>query len=89
MDSWIQLIDFCLVDRIMQMKESGLMEYWRRKHFPSASQHHCNPSRAKSKPRNLTLNDIQSAFLIWAIGLSLALTFFLAEFILHKMSHKL
>ncbi len=38
------------------MKESGLTEYWRKKHWPSLRQ--CNQAFRKFGPRSLTLDDI-------------------------------
>ena len=59
------------------MLESGLTEYWRRRLWPSVQQ--CNPSNQKHGPRKLQLDDIQSPFLIWGIGICLALIVFIIE----------
>ena len=75
-----------VVKRILQMIESGLTEYWRRRLWPSIEQ--CDPqSYQKQGPRSLKLDDIQSPFLIWAIGICSAVIVFLIEnsfFILKK-----
>ena len=59
------------------MLESGLTEYWRRELWPSIQQ--CDPSYQKYGPRSLNLDDIQSPFLIWCIGLVSALVTFIVE----------
>ena len=61
------------------MKESGLTEYWRKKHWPSLRQ--CNLAFRKFGPRSLTLDDIQSAFFIWGLGAGLALISFAIEYL--------
>ncbi len=59
------------------MKETGLTEYWRKKHWPSIRQ--CNQAFHEFGPRSLKLDDVQSAFFILALGAGLALISFAIE----------
>ena len=59
------------------MHQSGLLEYWRKKFFPSVS--YCDWTLSKTKPRKLNLGDVQSPFLILGLGLSLAFIAFITE----------
>ena len=59
------------------MIESGLIEYWRKRLWPSVNQ--CDPANQKHGPRRLNLYSFQSPFLIWGIGSAVALTIFIAE----------
>jgi hypothetical protein len=67
------------------MLESGLTEYWRRELWPSVQQ--CDPSYQKYGPRSLNLDDIQSPFLIWCIGLVIALVTFIVENITSRLHY--
>ena len=59
------------------MHQSGLIEYWRKQFWPSVS--HCDWTLAVNKPRRLTLGDIQSPFLILAVGLGFAIMVLICE----------
>lgn len=63
--------------KLLQMTQSGLVEYWRKRLWPSAKQ--CDPTNQKYGPRRLDLDSFQSPFLIWGIGSTLALVAFLVE----------
>ena len=57
------------------MVEGGLIDYWRQK-ISSKSSKQCDSINGKQKinPHSLSLNDMQSLFLIWGIGIVLSLT---------------
>ncbi len=62
------------------MIDSGLADYWQRKHWPSISYHCSHQQDSKiSHHRPLTMEDMQSAFLIILLGLALSFTVFLGE----------
>jgi hypothetical protein len=63
--------------KLLQMTESGLIEYWRERLWPSIKQ--CDPINQKYGPRPLDLDSFQSPFLIWGIGTILALLSFVTE----------
>ena len=64
------------------MMQAGLIDYWNRRNSPAMSaMDKCTDSRLKRNERKLTLDDLQSAFLILAIGLTSALVAYLLEII--------
>ena len=63
--------------RLLQMIESGLVDYWRKRLWPSVKQ--CDLINRKYEPRRLNLDSFQSPFLILGIGSALALATFIAE----------
>ena len=63
--------------KLLHMTESGLIEYWRKRLWPSIKQ--CDPANQKYGPRRLDLDSFQSPFLIWGIGAALALAAFVVE----------
>lgn len=71
--------------RIMQMTETGLMDYWKKKLWPSSSNNRrCNTAGPRREgPRSLSLDDMQSPFVIWGIGSGLALIVFILEKMIH------
>ena len=71
------LIQIRIFYRFLQMIESGLIEYWRRRLWPFVKQ--CDPAYQKYGPRRLDLDSFQSPFLIWGIGSALALVAFVTE----------
>lgn len=64
-------------NRILQMQQSGLTNYWQKKLWPSV--HACDSTLRKNGPRSLNLDDIQSPFMIWGIGAALSIFTFVAE----------
>lgn len=75
---------------MMQMMESGLTEYWRKKLWPKIPANvQCQSQSAgatdSGELRRLSLKDIQSPFLILIIGAGLALTAFLLEIIIFHL----
>ena len=78
--TWVQrLVPY----RILRMQEAGLTDYWTRKYRPAPN--NCNDlsHSGASLERSLNLLDLQSAFLILAIGLSLASLAFVCENLIH------
>lgn len=71
-----------MIYRILQMIDSGLADYWRRKHWPSISGQCSNNHdlTSKNQPRPMALGDLQSAFYVLIMGYSLGLLAFVAEF---------
>lgn len=62
------------------MLESGLIEHWKRIHWPSIE--NCKDiqsTRRMNGPKRLSLKDLQSSFFLWCIGFILAIATFLAE----------
>lgn len=72
------------------MVEAGLIDYWRQ-NISSKSVKQCdsinNGKQTNSKPHSLGLNDMQSLFLIWSIGVILSLVTFVIEIIACQISH--
>ena len=64
------------------MIESGLTEYWRKRLWPSL--HHCDHNQ-RNRIHSLTLKEIQSAFLILAVGCSIASLTFFIEVVFYKI----
>ena len=73
----LNLNKFINIFRLLQMIESGLIEHWRKRLWPST--HQCDPANKKNGPRRLNLLSFQSHFLIWGIGSALALASFIVE----------
>lgn len=63
--------------------QSGLLEYWRYRNYGAMSMKE-SCKKFKSEQRLLTLEDLQSAFLILGIGSGLAVGVFLLELIHFK-----
>lgn len=85
----------CIHFRLMQIDESGLIQYWTR-HTESDLSHHCtrktkmemkNTNKNKSSKKPLTLKGLSGAFLILGVGSSLAVAAFIIELI-HGYSSK-
>ena len=87
--SLFQLIQFYSIPfwfRIMEILQSGLMDYWHRRSLPTMSaKEKCNFLNEHHKERPLTLDDLRGAFLILSIGLILAIGAFLLEIIHSKI----
>jgi len=72
--------------KIMEILQSGLMDYWHRRSLPTMSaKEKCNFLNEHHKERPLTLDDLRGAFLILSIGLILAIGAFLLEIIHSKI----
>ncbi len=74
---------------MLQMMESGLTEYWRKRLWPKfPTKARCQAQSAygtdSGELRRLSLKDIQSPFFVLIIGVGLALTAFLLEIIFHR-----
>ena len=67
--------------RMIKLKESGIVDQWAYAHFPKGS---CVAEPEQAKPMNV--HDIAGAFMMLAIGLTLALTTLMLEFIFHSYS---
>ena len=67
----------------MQMTETGLTEYWRKKYWPSRNK--CTDSNKQQEARSLNLDDLQSAFLVLAVGISVSTVAFLFELMIFKL----
>ncbi|XP_057377911.1 glutamate receptor ionotropic, delta-2-like isoform X2 [Daphnia carinata] len=64
--------------KILVMLESGLMEHWRMKHL--SGKDHCSTSHSYGALlRKLDFDDLQSAFLIWFVGVCIAFMVFVVE----------
>lgn len=64
------------------MLESGLMEHWRKKHL--SGKDHCSaPHSYGALLRKLNFDDLKSAFLIWFVGVCIALMVFVVENIVY------
>ena len=83
---------FCLLSiykhRILQMLQAGLTEYWKRMYWPNEAAkkkcgaHQPNSSQHEAK-RRLRLIDLQSAFLVLAVGFVIAFSAFVSEICFH------
>jgi len=76
----------------MQMMESGLTEYWRKKLWPKFPTNvECQAQSAdgtnSGELRRLSLKDIQSPFFVLIIGAGLALSAFLLEIIFYRFHY--
>ena len=70
---------------MLQMLQSGLQEYWRKRNQPTTSaKNFCKDGRPSIEKRALTLQDLQSAFLILAVGLALAIIVFFLEILCYN-----
>jgi hypothetical protein len=67
----------------MQMTETGLTDYWRKKYWPSRNK--CTDSNKQQEARSLNLDDLQSAFLVLAVGISISAITFLFELMVFKL----
>ncbi|KZS12967.1 putative Ionotropic receptor 7e [Daphnia magna] len=68
--------------KILSMLESGLMEHWRKKHL--SGKDHCSaPHSYGALLRKLNFDDLKSAFLIWFVGVCIALMVFVVENIVY------
>jgi hypothetical protein len=67
----------------MQMTETGLTDYWRKKYWPSRNK--CTDSNKQQEARSLNLDDLQSAFLVLAVGISISAIAFLFELMVFKL----
>ena len=72
-------------NRLLEMVQSGLIAYWRKRLWPPERQ--CDPSDQKYGPRPLNLDSFQSPFLVWGIGAALALVAFVVENLFFIISH--
>lgn len=63
------------------MIESGLMSYWRKKYWPFTEECHHNSLRNNNDngAHSLSMVDLQSAFLIFGLGIGLAIMAHLFE----------
>ena len=69
--------------------QSGLVDYWISKYSPTISaKDKCRDSRSRNELRKLNLEDLQSAFLLLAIGLLLAAVAFLLEVFHYAITSK-
>ena len=60
------------------MVECGLIDYWRKNISPSVKQ--CDSSaHPENGPHSIGMNDVQSPFLVWGIGVILSLLTFFIE----------
>ena len=67
------------------MQESGLTIYWENRIWPST--HLCNSATYyNGEPRKLTLNDVQSPFLVLAIGSTLSSLIFILEWMRYLLT---
>ena len=66
------------------MLESGIIAYWKKRLWPSVKQ--CDPANFKYSPRSLHLDDMQSPFLVLAVGMVVAIAVFVMEHIQHYLS---
>ena len=70
------------------MLEMGLGEYWRLKYF--SSKDFCGGSQSYgTSSQKLTFYDVNSAFVIWLIGASLAFAAFIIEISIYLISYYL
>ena len=70
--------------RILQIQQSGLDIYWRRRNNPLPTvADTCKVMKASQGETKLSLQSLLSAFLILAMGIGLATGAFLAELLLH------
>jgi len=67
------------------MLESGLINHWHKEIWPSINQ--CESNEKNYTLRTLKLQDMLSPFLIWGLGLTLALTCFIFENIANFFIH--
>ena len=69
------------MDRILQMVEAGLVNYWKKLYWPKWDSRCTDAAVEQSAagPKSLRLADLQGAFLILSIGCALAFLTFLAE----------
>ncbi len=65
------------------MTETGLTDYWRKKYWPSRNK--CTDSNKQQEARSLNLDDLQSAFLVLAVGISISAIAFLFELMVFKL----
>ena len=65
------------------MLESGLIAHWKNRLWPSVKQ--CDLANLKFKPRSLHLDDMQSPFLILAIGMTVSIAIFVMEVITREI----
>ena len=70
------------------MLEAGLGEYWKRMYWPSANVK-CGdqPSSKREAKRRLSLIDLQSAFLVLAMGVAAAFVAFIGECLFYLIRH--
>lgn len=68
------------------MIESGLTEYWKTHLWPPS--HQCTSTYRNNRegPTSLQFRDIQSPFLVLAIGLNLALFVFIMELLFYHVA---
>ena len=67
------------------MLQSGLDQYWRDRNYPAVSARaRCRNLRQSKGLRELKLYDLQSSFLILAVGSALAVVAFLLEVAVYK-----
>ena len=59
----------------MRLKESGILEYWKKKWFPPLA---CQRG-AHAKAHSISLPDVVGVFLLLAIGLTIAMVVMLLE----------
>jgi hypothetical protein len=67
--------------RLLQMVEGGLIDYWRQKISQTKNVKQCNSLNRKQTniPRSLSLNDVQSLFLIYGFGVIISFAIFFIE----------
>ncbi|XP_046654596.1 glutamate receptor ionotropic, delta-2-like [Daphnia pulicaria] len=68
-----------LNQKILQMVEAGLVNYWKNLYWPKWDSKCINEMKQKSGPQSLRLAHLQGAFLILALGCALAFLAFLIE----------
>ena len=68
------------------MIEAGLTERWRRNYWPKKNK--CTDISRGQQIRKLNLLDLQSAFLVLAVGLALATLAFIGEHVHNILSNK-
>ena len=66
------------------MIEGGLNKHWHDKYWSSSNM--CKDNLKGQGARNLTLDDLQSAFLVLAVGVTMATLIFLAENLVHLIA---
>jgi len=65
--------------RLWRAVETGLIDYWKKKHVPSMDRCNINNKKDSNKPKPFTFYNLSCAFFVLAVGLGLALLAFLIE----------
>ena len=69
------------------MLQGGLDRYWRNRNYPAVSvREKCRDLQQSKVLRNLGLYDLQSSFLVLAVGMGLAIIAFLLEAIVYNVT---